>query len=587
MIQQVMNTTLLISFFLSLVYFVGKTWMDTSYIEKHALKSYYLAQTKLAIPFGRDWEKTQNIYNNRGQEVRVRCVDIVNDPYMVRLVNHFEHQLLQNLFYTGLIFGGFVIFICFIWYYRGRILNKKDVISGSSLVNAKELANLIKKQKVNSDITLGDVPLIKGSEVQHILLVGTIGSGKTNTFNHILPHIRRRNERAIIIDTTGEFVAKYYNPETDHILNPLDARTQSWDMWGECSNSIQMEELAAGMIPHSLSDPFWTDASRSLFVETMKKISQTDSPTKIKDFLSYSTILPLSKVQDFYEGTSVSALMHSSSEKTASSVRMNLATYLRSLNYLEESDTPFSVRQWVRDENQKGWLFLFSLPDQRETLRPLLTTWLNIAINGLMSCVPDFNRRVWFIIDEKQSLNKVEALPKALAEIRKYGGCIVSGLQNISQIDQLYGNAISRSMVSLYNTKLFFRSPESNTAQWIAKTIGENEVLEHNEGISFGAHQMRDGVSINEQRRQKSIVPYTDLMTLPDLSAYLKLSGEYPITKLTFTYMDLPRIAPSFIEREKGTMDHFPQGDEAEASIQLEQENHEEKVSDSSLYTAV
>ena len=72
---------------------------------------------------------------------------------------------------------------------------------------------------------------------------------------------------------------------------------------------------------------------------------------------------------------------------------------------------------------------------------------------------------------EKPSLNKVEAL----AEIRKYGGCIVSGLQNISQIDKLYGAEIRKTMSSLYNTKVFFRSPNSDTAQWIVKTVGEQK----------------------------------------------------------------------------------------------------------------
>lgn len=551
MIQQVMKFTVGLSFILSLSLFVGKSWTDITYMEKYALKSYYVAQANLALPFGKRQEKTQIFYNSRGKRSKVRCVDIVNNPRMINLVNHFEKKLVINFYYSAFMLGTIVLLICLIWYYLGRKLNKKNVLSGSSLVDSKDLAKLIKKKKMDSNIELAGVPLIKNSELQHILLVGTTGAGKSNAFNHLLPQIRRRNEKAVIVDTTGEFVAKYYNPETDFILNPLDARTQLWDMWSECSNPIQMDELASSMIPHSLSDPFWADSARSLFVETMKKVSQFKSQTKIEDLLSYSIHLPLSKVQEFYEDTSVAALMHSSSEKTAASIRINLATYLRSLYYLEETETPFSVRQWVKDDERRGFLFLMALPEQRETLRSLLTTWLNIAINGLMSCIPDPNRRVWFIVDEKQSLNKIEAFPKALAEIRKYGGCIVSGFQDISQIDQLYGNSTSRSMVSLYNTKIFFRSPESNTAQWISRTIGENEILEHSEGISFGAHQMRDGVSINEQKRQKLIVPYTDFMMLPDLSAYFKLSGEYPVTKVVFSYMDLPRISPSFIEKEK------------------------------------
>ena len=180
-----------------------------------------------------------------------------------------------------------------------------------------------------------------------------------------------------------------------------------------------------------------------------------------------------------------------------------------------------------------------------------MSSWLNIAINSLMACKPDQERRLWFFIDEKQSLNKIEALPKALAEIRKYGGCIVSGLQNISQLDKLYGHESRKTMSSLYNTKIFFRSPDTDTAQWISKMIGEHEVLENNEGISFGAHQMRDGVSLNEQRKQKPIVPYSDILNLKDLDAYVKLPGDFPVAKFTFTYKNIISKNEPFIEKEQ------------------------------------
>ena len=547
MIQQVMNVTFVISFFLSLAFLGGKTWTDTTFSEKYALKTYYIAKVKLAIPFSSSQVKTQSLVNSKGQEMLVRCTDIISDRPMLKLVNYFESKLVENLYYTGYVFMIMMLFICLIWYQRGRLLKKKDVISGSIYMDPKPLAKKIKADKMASDLILGGVPLIKDSEVQHILLVGTNGAGKSNAFNHLLPQIRKRGQKAVIVDTVGDFVAKYYNPDTDIILNPLDIRSKPWHMWKECENNIQVDDLAASMIPQSLSDPFWADSSRTLLAETIRML-RDKKKYSIKELLAYSTALPLKEIQSFYKGTPAAALVDVHADKTATSIRMNLTTYLKSLYFLPETDEPFSVREWVRNDEQRGFLFLVVNPEQRETLRSLLTTWLNVAISGLMSCKPDSNRRVWFIIDEKQSLNKIEALPKALAEIRKYGGCIVAGLQNISQLDQLYGNPTARSMASNYNTKVFFRSPEPNTAQWISKTIGENEVSEHSEGISFGAHQMRDGVSINEQKRIKPIVPYTEFMALPNLTAYLKLAGDYPVTKLEFKYINLPEIAEPFIE---------------------------------------
>ena len=138
------------------------------------------------------------------------------------------------------------------------------------------------------------------------------------------------------------------------------------------------------------------------------------------------------------------------------------------------------------------------------------------------------------MIDELISLNKQETLSKTLAEIRKDGGCIAAGIQNIPQLQEQYGHAETRSLTSLFNTKVIFRNGDPETAKYMSEMLGEQEILESVEGISYGAHQMRDGVSLNEQKRMKPVVSATVIMSLNDLEAYLKLPGNLPVTKLKF-----------------------------------------------------
>ena len=45
-----------------------------------------------------------------------------------------------------------------------------------------------------SDLKVGPVPLIKGKETQHILVMGTVGSGKTQTTFDALRHGRNCGE---------------------------------------------------------------------------------------------------------------------------------------------------------------------------------------------------------------------------------------------------------------------------------------------------------------------------------------------------------------------------------------------------------
>lgn len=111
------------------------------------------------------------------------------------------------------------------------------------------------------------------------------------------------------------------------------------------------------------------------------------------------------------------------------SIRATLANHLQSFRYLRNAEHTFSIRKWVEQGDAADqWLFLTASPDQREALRPLLSGWLDIAINALMSLTPDAKHRFWFIMDELPSLQKLPSLEMGLAEARKYGGCFLAGV---------------------------------------------------------------------------------------------------------------------------------------------------------------
>ncbi|WP_410260103.1 type IV secretion system DNA-binding domain-containing protein, partial [Klebsiella pneumoniae] len=75
-----------------------------------------------------------------------------------------------------------------------------------------------------SDIKIGDLPILKNSEIQNFCLHGTVGSGKSEVIRRLLNYVRARGDMAIIYDRSCEFVKSYYDPSLDKILNPLDSR---------------------------------------------------------------------------------------------------------------------------------------------------------------------------------------------------------------------------------------------------------------------------------------------------------------------------------------------------------------------------
>jgi len=256
---------------------------------------------------------------------------------------------------------------------------------------------------------------------------------------------------------------------------------------------------------------------------------------------------------DFFKGTEAANFAFKNSDKTTHSIRSVLSAQIEGLRQLETSQETFSIRNWVRNENQTGCLFITARADQRQTLTPLISAWVDMAINALMVLPENYDRRLWFVIDELASLQRLPRLQTGLAEGRKYGACFLVGFQSKPQLEDIYGRNQAESMLDLFNTKLFFRCTEPSSQQWISRVLGDKEEAEPSENISYGANSTRDGVSLSRHTRQKPIVIPAELSQLQDLECYIKLPGDYPCTKLQTTFQKAPslRTEPFLLKPER------------------------------------
>lgn len=485
-----------------------------------------------------------------GKLLSYRCAELLYHQPLCIFVHKMEILMLKRLGY-GLKAGiGIFLLISVFWIWRGKITEKKEILSGTEDVSAKELKKLIKENGDESDFSLGGIPLLKNKELQHLLIAGTTGSGKTNCFHELLLQIRKKKQRAVVIDATGVFVEKYYREGHDKILNPLDKRSEQWNIWAECKMRYQYDELAASLIPQHSKDPFWSSSGQIIFSVCAQKLAAENNKS-IRELIELVTIRNLADIQDFFSGTKAAPLLDLRSKETVASIRATMSTSLKSIDLLQETDNPFSISDWIKDEedlkHSDEWLFISCPPEMRETLRPLLSTWTSVACKALMSLTPCAKRRLWFIVDELPALNKLPDLHTGLAEYRKYGGCFAIGTQDLSLLDEIYGYNLVKSIANLCSTKILFRISGSDIAERMSKWLGTQEYSESVENISYGAHQMRDGVSLNDVRREKLVINPDEIMKLPDLQGYIKLPGNYPIARVKFKYHDLPSIAPSII----------------------------------------
>ncbi len=378
-----------------------------------------------------------------------------------------------------------------------------------------------------------NLPLIKDKETSHILVTGTTGSGKSNCFNTLLPIIQNRGNSGVILDFTGDFIKRYYRPGKDIILNPFDPRGRGWSPFVECSKDQHFAGIAQTIVPETnKNDSFWTSAARSILAEGFKKLKYEQDITKLTDLILKASS---SKFEKFFSDTPAATYTNKDGEKMTMSIRATLANHLQSFKYINQEDL-FSIRNWVTSDPRDQWVFISCSCDERAVMRPIMTCWIDIAINSLMNLAPNKDRRFWFILDEMPAIHKIPSLGTGLAELRKYGGCILSGIQNVSQIEDTYGLTKARSLLDLYNTKIFFRSSDATTTSWISKVLGESETTESIENTSFGANTMRDGVSTSKQTKTKPLILPSQISDLEDLQAYVKLPNGFPITKTKLTF---------------------------------------------------
>ena len=70
-----------------------------------------------------------------------------------------------------------------------------------------------------------------------------------------------------------------------------------------------------------------------------------------------------------------------------------LTANLSALEFLPDTGKPFSIREWISREDGArdggGFLFLTSRGDQHASLRGLISTWLEIAVNAMLTLAQD------------------------------------------------------------------------------------------------------------------------------------------------------------------------------------------------------
>jgi type IV conjugative transfer system coupling protein TraD len=433
----------------------------------------------------------------------------------------------------------------------GKKHSKDQVLSGTILTqDPKETIESVKKGRCGaSNIKIANkIPLPKFSEFQGIMFHGSTGSGKSENIKRLLDEIKASGDPCIIYDKECTLKPYYFREGFDRELNPMSTLCENWDIWSECNNPIEMASIALYLMPKSVqgSDPFWVDASRTIFTAVAWKMREQEDRTIIK-LLQVLLTTTLEELRTMLQKSEAENLVSKDIEKTAISIRAVIATYTKSLRFLEglenDKNKPrFSVKQWVKSQfdskqEKKEWLYITSQSKYHTEIKPLISAWIGMSMRAIQTLPSNSGRKFWIVIDEMASLHRLEDFSDITADIRKFGGCVVIGVQSIRQLEAIYGRDEATAITDLFNTAVYSRSPKSAVAEWVSKDLGSQSIKEVRESQSYGPNAIRDGNTLSDNRVTRPTVEVSDIMELPDLTFYLRLAGKHPITQMSIDYI--------------------------------------------------
>ena len=389
--------------------------------------------------------------------------------------------------------------------------------------------------------------LPRAIEPSHILIMGDTGTGKSTLIRRILLEIEERGEAAIVYDPALDYTPEFYAPERgDVILNPLDARMPYWSPGDELRHDAEALTLAASLFPDRHNEnPFFVEGPRKIFAHLL---TFRPTPEEMAWWMCHEE-----EIDRRVKGTEYAAMIDRQAPAQRSGVLASLnmiADTVKLLPSERETTARWSAAEWSK--NRKGWLFLTSTPETRKRLIPLTSLWLDTLVLRLMNQGTANQgqispRKVWFILDELASLQRLPQLHTAITENRKSNNPVVLGFQGRSQLETRYGHE-AEAMLSQLATKIFLRTSECRAAEWISKTIGEVEIERLRESRSSGQlGRQRNTKSYNLERQVEPLVMASEISGLPSLRGYLK--NENLVVRMSFPFLELPSKHPKYIER--------------------------------------
>jgi type IV secretory pathway TraG/TraD family ATPase VirD4 len=359
------------------------------------------------------------------------------------------------------------------------------------------------------------IAMSRDRESRHMLITGAVGSGKTQTIQHLILEAMQFGDKMLVLDTKGDMTERL--PGKITLIAPQDARSAIWDIAADCTTKQDARELAARFIPKS-SDPMWAEGARELLVACIVSL-QIERPGKwtwsdlhARAILAPAELIVLANTCH----PAAAQILGDAANRTAMSILTTFKAHIHVLEAMADAwaagaSGTFSIASWLGAANAPAPVIL-----QRDGRYPQLT---NAWIGGLVSllsahvCSPAFResstRRIWLFLDEFPQLEAMDDLASLLDLGRSKGVCVVLAAQDTSQIRINYGRDRTSAWLSMIGTHVIGRMNPGEGAEDMSRAIGMQEIerVSRTENVSGG----KRSVSRTPQRSVRPVVTPSEL----------------------------------------------------------------------------
>ena len=431
------------------------------------------------------------------------------------------------------------------------------------------------------DRVTGDDGLILGKQIrltsqksfEHTVCVGPTGSGKTASF--FIPNLLSLPNSSIVVsDPKGELFEKTAAENIAQgkdvlVFNPYYKNTMKYNPLSLCNDVYEVRELAQVLLTNGNSsiealtgskanDSEWINMSVPLLTAFLLFVKDLTPP---KNTISYALDLITENDMDELEyliSTDSDDIwdraaykqfkifkQSGGSEGTAASIKTVLAANLQIFaDPLIQNATSANniIPQKLRE---RPTVLYVNVPEHKSAaLAPLMAPFYTQLMEHLIE--NDNDQPVYFLLDEFANIGIIPNIDRALATFRSRNISISIGIQSLNQLQQIYGEKKTNSIIDNLKTKIILPGLSYDSADYFSKLCGFHEIITVNKSFQFGTNK---SVSFNSLPQKRELLTAAEVRRLEDETMLIIIDNLNPFRDNQYRYYyDIDMIDKTFKE---------------------------------------